>query len=59
MLTISPRDLFTTVAINRSRTLADVLHDDCDIAVIYMKSTENEDQVTFGSFHVHSTDTVK
>ena len=29
---------------NRPRTR--VPHDDCDIAVIYMKSTENEEQVT-------------
>ena len=31
------------VAINRSRTFTSVPHDDCDIAVIYMKSTENEE----------------
>ena len=38
---------FAAVAINRSRTLAGVPHDDFDIAVIYKKSTENEDQVTW------------
>ena len=37
---------FTAVTINRSRTFARMPHDDCDIAVIYMKSTENEEQVT-------------
>ena len=26
------------------------MHDDCDIVVIYMKSTENEEQVTRRSF---------
>ena len=38
---------FAAMAINRSRTIARVPHEDCDIAVIYMKSTENEEQVTW------------
>ena len=38
---------FAAVAINRLRTIATVPRGDCDIAVIYMKSTENEEQVTW------------
>ena len=37
---------FAAVAINRSRAFTRVPHDDCDIVVIYMKSTENQEQVT-------------
>ena len=41
------RTCFAAVAINRSRTFARVPHDECDIVVIYMKSRENEEQVTW------------
>ena len=37
---------FATLAINRSRMFSRVPHDDDDIVVIYMESTENEEQVT-------------
>ena len=38
---------FAVIAINRSRTFARVPHGDCDVVVIYMKSTENEEQATW------------
>ena len=46
------------VAISRSLTFACVPHEDSDIAVIYMNSTENEEQVTW-LFPCSFTDTVK
>ena len=41
-----PGTCFTAMAINRSHMFACMLHDDFDIIVIYMKSTENEELVT-------------
>ena len=41
------------MAINKSCTFALVPHDNCDIVVIYMRSTKNEEQVVFMLFHVY------
>ena len=43
------RTWFAAVAINRALSFARVPHDDCDITVIYVNSTENEKQVTRNS----------
>ena len=45
---------FAAAAINESRMFARVPHDDCYIAVIYVKSIENEEQVTFQHIPVTS-----
>ena len=49
---------FVAMEINRPGIFARVPHDNCEIAVIYMKLTENEEQVTWW-FPCSFTDTAK